>query len=71
MSVPSVINSQTIIRSRVRLLGDEEVDDLEQEHHADIETEAGGQPPSLRRGGGHGRSFIVFISTSKYFLDYS
>ena len=56
MSVPSAINSQTIIRSRVRLPGDEEADDPEQEHLADTEIEAERQPSSSRRGGGHGRS---------------
>ena len=55
-SVPSAINSQTIIRSRVRLLGDEEADDPEQEHLADTEIEAERQPSTSRRGGGHGRS---------------
>ena len=56
MSVPSTINSQTIIKSRIRLLSYEEVDDPKQEHPANIEIEAKGQPPSSRRGGGHGRS---------------
>ena len=46
MSVPSVINSQTIIRSRVRLSGDAEVEDPEQEHPMDTKTEAEGQPSS-------------------------
>ena len=56
MSVLSAINSQTIIRSRVHLPGDEEADDLEQEHPLEIETEVEGQPYSSRRGGGHERS---------------
>ena len=53
MSVPSTINSQTIIKSRIRLPSYEEVDDPKQEHPADIEIEVKGQPPSSRRGGGH------------------
>ena len=32
MSVPSIINVQIILRSRVRISGDKEVDDPEQEH---------------------------------------
>ena len=32
MSVPSIINVQIILRSRVRIPGDKEVDDPEQEH---------------------------------------
>ena len=56
MSVPSTINFQTIIRSRVRLPGDEEVNDRKQEHAADTETKVEGQPPSSRRDGGHERS---------------
>ena len=56
MSVPSTINSQTILRSRVRLPGDEEADDPEQEHLTDTEIEVERQPSSSRRGGGHGRS---------------
>ena len=63
MNVPSTINSQTIIRSKDRLPGDEEVDDPEQEHPADIETEAEGQPPSSRRGGGHGKSGVSSFSS--------
>ena len=56
MSVPPSIKSQTILRSRVHLLGDDEVDELEQTPPADIETEAEGQPSSSRRGGSRGRS---------------
>jgi len=37
-------------------LGDEEADDLEQEHPTNTETEVKRQPSSLRRGGGHERS---------------
>ena len=56
MSVPSTINSQTIIRSRIRLPSYKEADDPKQEHPAYIKIEAKGLPPSSRRGGGHGRS---------------
>ena len=63
MSVPSAINSQTIIRSRFRLSGDEEANDPEQEHSVDIETEVERQPSSSRRGGGHGRSGVSLSSS--------
>ena len=56
MSVPPSINSQTILRSRVHLLSDEEVDEPEQAPPTDIETEDKGQPSSSRKGGGRGRS---------------
>ena len=56
MSVPPSINSQTILRSRVHLPGDEEVDEPEQAPPADIETEVEGQPSSSRIGGSRGRS---------------
>lgn len=42
ISVPPSINVQTILRSKVRLLGDEEVDDPKQAPPADTETEAEG-----------------------------
>ena len=45
MSVPPSINTQTILRSRVRLPGDEEADELKQAPPADTETEAKGQLP--------------------------
>ena len=56
MSVPPSINSQTILRSRVHLPGDEEAGEPEQAPPTDIETEAEGQPSSSRRDGGRGRS---------------
>ena len=56
MSVPPSINSQTILRSKVCLLGDEQADEIEQAPPADIKTEAEGQQPPPRRGGGLGRS---------------
>ena len=56
ISVPPSINSQTILRSKVRLLGDEQADEPEQAPPADIKTEAEGQQPPPRRGGGLGRS---------------
>ena len=56
MSVPPSINSQTILRSKVRLLGDEQADEPEQTPPAGIKTEAEGQQPAPRRGGGRGRS---------------
>ena len=52
MSVLPSINSQKILRSKIRLLGDEQVDELEQPPPVDTKTEAEGQPSSLRRGGG-------------------
>ena len=56
MSVPPSINSQTILRSKVHLLGDEQADEPEQTPPADTKTEAEGQQPPPRRGGGRGRS---------------
>ena len=56
MSVPPSINSQTILRSRVHLPGDEQAKEPEQAPSADIEIEAEGQQPPPRRGGGRGRS---------------
>ena len=56
MIVPSAINAQTIIRNRVCLSSDEEVDDPEQALPMDTETEVGGQPPSSQRSGGRGRN---------------
>ena len=46
MPTPPAINVLTIIRSKVRLLGDEEEVDLAQEQPMDIETKAEGQPSS-------------------------
>ena len=56
MSVPHFINSKTILRSRVHLLGDKQAKEPEQAPPVDTETEAEGQQPPLRRGGGQGRS---------------
>ena len=50
ISVPPSINYQTILRSKVCLPSDEQVD--EPEHPADTEIEAKGQPSSSRRIGG-------------------
>ena len=46
MPTPPAINVLTIIRSKVRLLGDEKEVDLAQEQAMDIETKAEGQPSS-------------------------
>ena len=51
-SVPPSINTQTILRSKVCLPGDEEADELKQAPPADTETEAEGQPPSSTRVSG-------------------
>ena len=50
MSVPPSINSQTILRSRVHLPGDEQAKEPKQAPPADTETEAEGQQPPLRDG---------------------
>ena len=52
MSTPSAINTLTITRIRVLLLGDEEEGDQEGGEPMETETKAGGQPPSSR---GHGK----------------
>ena len=52
MSVPPSINSQTILRGKVHLLSDEQAEELAQEPPADTETEAKGQQPPPRKGGG-------------------
>ena len=49
---PSAINKLTITRIRVRLLGDKEESDQEEGEPMDTETEAAGEPSSLR---GHGK----------------
>ena len=56
MSVPPSINSQIILRSKVHLPGDKQVEEPEQTPPADIETEAEGQQPPPRKSGGRGRS---------------
>ena len=56
MTTSSSINSQTILRSRVRLPGDEQAEKLEEAPPINIDTEAEGQQPPPRRGGGQGRS---------------
>ena len=62
-------------RSRVHLPGDEEADDLEQEHPADTETEAeSGRTTTFfqkRWWSWKEQSFIIFISASKCFSDHS
>ena len=64
MSVPPSINSQTILRSRVHLPGDEEAYEPEQAPSTDTETEAEGQPSSSRRGDGRGRSRASLSSSA-------
>ena len=64
MSVPPSINSQTILRSRVHLSGDEEAYEPEQAPPVDTETEAEGQPFSSRKGGGRGRSRASLSSSA-------
>ena len=54
-STPS-INSQTTLRSRVQLPGDEQAEKPEEAPAVEIETKAKGQQPPPRRGGGRGRS---------------
>ena len=56
MSVPHFVNSQTILRSRVHLLGDKQAEEPKPAPPVDIETRAEGQQPPLRRGGGRGTS---------------
>ena len=56
ISVPHFINSETILRSRVHLLGDKQAKEPEQAPLMDTEIEAEGQQPPLRRSGGRGRS---------------
>ena len=52
MSVPPSINTQTILRSRVHLLVDEEADEPKQAPPADTKTKAEGQPPFSTRVSG-------------------
>ena len=56
MTISSSINSQTILRSKVQLPGDEQAEEPEEAPPINIETEAEGQQPPPRRGGGQGRS---------------
>ena len=50
------INTQTILRSRVQLPGDEQVEEPEEAPLVDTKTEVEGQQPPPRRSGGQGRS---------------
>ena len=50
------INIQTILRSRIRIPRDEQVEEPEKAPPTDIEIETEGQQPPPRRGGGQGRS---------------
>ena len=56
MTTSSSINSQTILRSRVRLPRDEQAEEPEEAPPINIETKAEGQQPPPRRGGDQGRS---------------
>ena len=56
------INSQTILRSRVRLLGDEQAEETEEAPPADTEIKVKGQQPLPRHGGGQGRSGASLLS---------
>ena len=56
MSSSPSINSQTILRSRVQLPGDEQAEGPEKAPLLDIETKVEGQQPPPRRGSGRGRS---------------
>ena len=51
LSTPSAINKLTITRIRVRLSSDEEEGDQEEGEPMDTETEAAGEPLSLREIG--------------------
>ena len=55
MPLAPPINSQTILRSRVQLLGDEQVEETEEVPLIDIEIEVEGQQTLPRHGGGRGR----------------
>ena len=46
------INTQTILRSRIRIPGDEQAKEPEEEPATNTKTEAEGQQPPPRRGGG-------------------
>ena len=56
MSAPPSINSQTILKSRVRLPRKEQAEEPKEAPPADTGTEAEGQQPPPRRSGGQGRS---------------
>ena len=52
MSVPPSINSQIILRGKVHLPSDEQAEEPAQEPLANTKTEAKGQQPPPRKGGG-------------------
>ena len=56
MTSPPSINSQTILKSRVRLPRKEQAEEPKEAPLADTETEAEGQQPPPRKGSGRGRS---------------
>ena len=56
MFTPSAINTLTITRIRARLLGDEVEGDQEEGEPMEIETEAEGQPSSLKGRGKRSRA---------------
>ena len=49
------IDSQTILRSRIRIPGDEHDEETKETPPINIETKVEGQQPLLRHGGGRGR----------------
>ena len=55
MTPSPFINFQTILRSTVRLLRDEQVEETEEAPLANTKIEVEGQQPPLRYGGGRGR----------------
>ena len=57
------INSQIILRSKVRILGDEHAEETEEASLADTETEVEGQQPLPRPGGGRGRRGASSLSS--------
>ena len=54
MPLTPPINSKTILRNRVRLLGDEHTVETKEVPPVDIEPKVEGQQPLLRHGGGQG-----------------
>ena len=60
MPTPSAINTLTITRIRVHLLGDEEEGDQEEGEPMETETEAEGQPSSSKGCGKRSRASSSF-----------
>ena len=61
MPLTSLINSQTILRSRIQIPGDEHAREPKEAPLVDIEIEVEGEQPLPRHGGGQGRNRASYL----------